>query len=124
MLAAGVLTTAFVPGTVGVLVGGALFGATFVGIVGVGVDLARRLHPVDPTRAIAVMTVAFAVGQMVGPAVGGWLADATGTFRVPSVVAAVVLLAGGGILLWAASRQRADVSCHRPGEHRVEHRAR
>ena len=25
--------------------GGALFGATFVGIVGVGVDLARRLHP-------------------------------------------------------------------------------
>ena len=31
------------------------------------------------------MTVAFAVGQMVGPAVGGWLADVTDTFRVPSV---------------------------------------
>ena len=81
------------------LAGGALFGATFVGIVGVGVDLARRLHALDPTRAIAVMTVAFAVGQMVGPAVGGWLADATGTFRVPSVVAAVVLLAGAAFLL-------------------------
>ena len=99
VLAAGVLTTAFVPGTLGVLAGGALFGATFVGIVGVGVDLARRLHALDPTRAIAVMTIAFAVGQMVGPAVGGWLADATGTFRVPSVVAAVVLLAGAAFLL-------------------------
>ena len=99
VLAAGVMTTAFVPGTLGVLAGGALFGATFVGIVGVGVDLARRLHDLDPTRAIAVMTVAFAVGQMIGPAVGGWLADATGTFRVPSVVAAVVLIAGGAILL-------------------------
>jgi MFS family permease len=104
VLAAGVLTTAFVPGTVGVLAGGALFGATFVGIVGVGVDLARRLHDLDPTRAIAVMTVAFAVGQMIGPAVGGWLADATGTFRVPSVVAAVVLLAGGALLLRSPER--------------------
>ena len=99
VLAAGVLTTAFVPGTVGVLAGGALFGATFVGIVGVGVDLAASLHALDPTRAIAVMTIAFAVGQMVGPAVGGWLADATGTFRVPSVVAAVVLVAGAAFLL-------------------------
>ena len=99
VLAAGVMTTAFVPGTLGVLAGGALFGATFVGIVGVGVDLARRLHDLDPTRAIAVMTVAFAVGQMIGPAVGGWLADATGTFRVPSVVAAAVLLVGAAFLL-------------------------
>ena len=82
------------------LAGGALLGATFAGIIGVGVDLARRLHALDPTRAIAVMTVAFAVGQMIGPAVGGWLADATGTFRVPSVVAAVVLIAGGAILLF------------------------
>ena len=98
-LAAGVLAAAFVPGTAGVIVGGALLGGTFAGITGVGVDLARRLHPADPTRAIAIMTSAFAVGQMIGPAVGGWLADVTDTFRVPSVVAAVVLLAGGAILL-------------------------
>lgn len=98
-LAVGVLAAAFVPGTTGVIVGGALLGATFAGITGVGVDLARRLHPSDPTRAIAVMTSAFAVGQMIGPAVGGWLADVTDTFRVPSVLAAVVLLGGGAILL-------------------------
>ena len=45
------------------------------------------------------MTSAFAVGQMIGPALGGWLAEVTDTFRVPSVVAAVVLLGGGAILL-------------------------
>ena len=98
-LAAGVLAAAFVPGTAGVIVGGALLGGTFAGITGVGVDFARRLHPSDPTHAIAVMTSAFAVGQMIGPALGGWLADVTDTFRVPSLLAAVVLLAGGAILL-------------------------
>jgi predicted MFS family arabinose efflux permease len=62
------------------------------------------MHPADPTRAIAVMTTAFAVGQMIGPAAGGWLADRTGTFRVPSVVAAAVLVAGGAILLTRSAR--------------------
>ena len=108
--AAGVLSAAFVPGTAGVLIGATLLGATFAGITGVGVDLAGRMHPADPTRAIAVMTTAFAVGQMLGPAVGGWLADRTGTFGVPSVVAAVVLLAGGGILLLRSTQDApADV---------------
>jgi MFS family permease len=102
--AAGVLSAAFVPGTAGVLIGATLLGATFAGITGVGVDLAGRMHPADPTRAIAVMTTAFAVGQMLGPAIGGWLADRTGTFGVPSVVAAAVLLAGGGILLLRSTR--------------------
>ena len=98
-LAGGVMSAAFVPGTAGIIVGSVLLGGTFAGITGVGVDLARRSHPADPTRAIAAMTTAFAVGQVIGPAVGGWLADRTGTFRVPSVVAAVVLLAGGALLL-------------------------
>ena len=102
--AAGVLSAAVVPGTAGVLIGATLLGATFAGITGVGVDLAGRMHPADPTRAIAVMTTAFAVGQMLGPAIGGWLADRTGTFGVPSVVAAAVLLAGGGILLLRSTR--------------------
>lgn len=98
-LAGGVMSAAFVPGTAGIIVGAVLLGGTFAGITGVGVDLARRSHPADPTRAIAAMTTAFAVGQVIGPAVGGWLADHTGTFRVPSVVAAVVLLVGGALLL-------------------------
>ena len=108
--AAGVLSAAFVPGTLGVLIGATLLGATFAGITGVGVDLAGRMHPADPTRAIAVMTTAFAVGQMIGPALGGWLADRTGTFRVPSVLAAVVLLAGAAILQRRSARSEpADV---------------
>lgn len=102
--AAGVMSVAFVPGTAGVLVGAVLLGATFAGITGVGVDLAGRMHPADPTRAIAVMTTAFAIGQMIGPAAGGWLADRTGTFRVPSVVAAATLVAGGAILLARSAR--------------------
>lgn len=103
--AAGVLSAAFVPGTAGVLIGAVLLGLTFAGITGVGVDLAGRLHPADATRAIAVMTTAFAVGQMLGPAVGGWLAERTGTFGVPSVLAAAVLVAGGGILLVGTTRR-------------------
>jgi MFS family permease len=110
--AAGVLAAAFVPGTAGVLLGATLLGATFAGITGVGVDLAGRMHPADPTRAIAVMTTAFAVGQMIGPALGGWLADRTDSFRVPSVLAAVVLVAGGAILARRSAR-------HDPADVRV-----
>lgn len=105
-LAAGVMSAAFVPGTAGAVVGAALLGFTFAGITGVGIDLAGRLHPDDPTRAMAVMTTAFAIGQIAGPAIGGWLADITGTFRVPSVVAAVVLLVGAAILMLPSARVR------------------
>ncbi|MBO3761167.1 YbfB/YjiJ family MFS transporter [Ciceribacter sp. L1K22] len=73
------------------LAGGIGLGATFVIVTAYGLRLGRVLAPESPRRALAFMTAAFGIGQIVGPIVAGWLAEATGGFTVASAVAATVL---------------------------------
>ncbi|MGL5734136.1 MAG: YbfB/YjiJ family MFS transporter [Beijerinckiaceae bacterium] len=76
----------------GLLVAAALFGATFMGIVSLGVMAARQVTTGDPRRAVAVMTAAFSLGQIIGPGFAGIVADRTGTFFAPVMTAALALL--------------------------------
>ena len=55
--------------TGGIFVAAILVGGTFVGLTALGLIRARSLAAGDPRRALAAMTVAFSVGQIVGPAV-------------------------------------------------------
>jgi len=43
---------------------------------------------------LAIMTVAFGLGQMVGPTLAGLLHDATGTYLIASMITAGGLLVG------------------------------
>ena len=52
----------------------------------------RTLSASDPRRVIALMTAVFGVGQIVGPAFAGWLFDRTGSFTLPSLLAAGTLV--------------------------------
>jgi predicted MFS family arabinose efflux permease len=83
----------------GVLLAAALLGGTFMGITALGLVRARCLSSGDPRRTLAVMTAAFGLGQIVGPAFAGVIYDATGTFLVPSLAAASALLAGALLAL-------------------------
>jgi hypothetical protein len=56
------------------------------------------------------MTAAFGVGQIVGPLVAGWLAERTGSFALPTLVAAFVLLGCGGVVLLQLPRIRAALA--------------
>ena len=94
--AAGVLAAAFVPGTAGVLVGGGAARGHVRRDHRGGRRLRRPHPPRRPDASDRRDDDSVRRRADVGPAVGGWLADLTGTFRVPSVLAAVVLLAGGG----------------------------
>jgi predicted MFS family arabinose efflux permease len=76
----------------GILLAAALLGGTFMGITALGLVGARRLSEGDPRRTLAVMTAAFGLGQIVGPAFAGVVYDATGTFLVPSLTAVSALL--------------------------------
>jgi predicted MFS family arabinose efflux permease len=76
----------------GILLAAALLGGTFMGITALGLVGARRLSEGDPRRTLAVMTAAFGLGQIVGPAFAGAVYDATGTFLVPSLAAVSALL--------------------------------
>jgi predicted MFS family arabinose efflux permease len=88
----------------GILLAAALLGGTFMGITALGLVGARRLSRGEPRRTLAVMTAAFGLGQIVGPAFAGLVYDATGTFLIPSLTAVGALLVGA-LLAMVSSAQ-------------------
>jgi len=76
----------------------ALLGGTFVGLTALGLAGARRLAPANPRPVLAVMTAAFGLGQIIGPALAGSLSEQYGGFAVPSLLAAAALLVAAVIV--------------------------
>jgi MFS family permease len=97
--AAGLILTVSLPSPFAPLVGGLMLGATFMMVTAYGLQIGRQLAPESPRRALAFMTAAFGVGQIVGPLVAGWLAERTGSYALPTLVAAVVLMICGIVVL-------------------------
>ncbi|WP_408642373.1 MFS transporter [Sinorhizobium chiapasense] len=98
--AAGLVLTVSLPLPFAPIVGGLMLGATFMMITAYGLQIGRRLAPESPRRALAFMTAAFGIGQVIGPLVAGWLAERTGDFTLPTLVAAVVLFCCGIVVVF------------------------
>lgn len=90
--AVGLILVVALPSPYAPLIGGLMLGATFIMVTAYGLQIGRALSPQSPRKALAFMTAAFGVGQIVGPLVAGWLAEGSGSFNTPTLLAAGVLL--------------------------------
>lgn len=87
------------------VLGALFFGGTFIGIVTVTMELARRLAPEAAVRAIGSLTAVYGVGQAVGPWLAGHVSRAAGG-PAPAVLGAAAAVALGGLLLALPGRAR------------------
>jgi predicted MFS family arabinose efflux permease len=76
-----------------------LFGGTFAGITALTLTLAGHLTPSRSAQLIGMLTAVFGVGQMIGPVLGGVIADRSQNFTPALVAASVCVLAGGALMV-------------------------
>ena len=90
--AVGVAASVLAVNTIGVVLAALCLGGTFMAITALGLVGARSLTDSDPRRVLALMTVAFGIGQIAGPLVGGVIIERSGSYTLASIIAAGTLV--------------------------------
>ena len=86
-----------VPGWGGLLLSAVVFGVSFFIAPTAVTSFSKKNMPREQwSAAVALYTIAFAVGQTLGPIGAGWLADTIGNLSVSLWAGALVLFLGGG----------------------------
>ncbi len=106
--AAGVAASVLIASHLGIFLAAICLGGTFIAITALGFIAARGLSLGEVRIDMARMTVAFSAGQVIGPVFAGALADATGSYVLPSIVAAAALLAAALTILFGPPKASLD----------------
>ena len=106
--ACGLFLSVMSTGPVGILAASAIFGWTLMGITALTMAEGARRAGIHQTRVAAVLTTAFALGQMIGPAGAGWVAERTGGFHLPIILAGCCVTLGGVLVLLDRSAHTAQ----------------
>ena len=105
-----ILLPAFSTGAFANLLSAALFGFTFVGIVSLTLSIIGRHFPANPSKAMARLTLSYGVAQIAAPAMAGYIATVTGSYRVALIIAAGVMMAGMLLLLMIMQQEKREVA--------------
>ncbi|HEY2463994.1 MAG TPA: YbfB/YjiJ family MFS transporter [Steroidobacteraceae bacterium] len=82
-----------------------LFGGSFLSTITAVTSFARRVAPPEAwTKAIAALTVAFGIGQCVGPVLSGYLSDGPEGVRTGLRVSVAILLAAAAVSAFQRER--------------------
>ena len=97
--AVGVVASALWQSYVGVLVASICVGGTFMGLTALGLMRGKELVQGDARRILALMTIAFGIGQILGPSFAGFTFEHLRSFTVPSLTAASALIVSAVLVL-------------------------
>ena len=95
----GILLPVINPGITPTLVGAALFGGTFIGIVSLVLTMAGRYYPTRPAKMMGKMTISYGVAQILAPAITGVLAERSGSYADGLYLAAFMVGLGTVLML-------------------------
>jgi predicted MFS family arabinose efflux permease len=70
-----------------VLLSGFLFGATFIGIVSLMLTMVGKFFPTKPAKPMGKLTLSYGTAQIIAPAISGVLAQASGNYDTPLIMA-------------------------------------
>ena len=99
VMGVGTVLPVLAPNIAGILFAALCVGGTFMVATSAGLQEARRLSPHDPAKLMAKLTVAFAIGQILGPVCVSLAPPGDGSLHLLLSVSAVLLLASGLYLL-------------------------
>jgi predicted MFS family arabinose efflux permease len=105
----GILLPVLIPSIGMTLLGAALFGGTFIGIVSLVLTMAGRFYPTRPAKMMGKMTIAYGVAQIAAPAITGQLARDDGSYADGLYLAAAVMLLGTLCMLLLKTRHQAEL---------------
>jgi predicted MFS family arabinose efflux permease len=92
------------------MVSGVLFGGVFLSVVASTTAMVKHNLPAHQwANGISAFTVVFAIGQIVGPTVVGWIADGPGGLQRGLVFSAAALLLGA-VIAWQQKPLRLQTS--------------
>ncbi|MGV8805158.1 MAG: YbfB/YjiJ family MFS transporter [Polaromonas sp.] len=101
LVATGTVPALLWPQAWAVIASALVFGASFMaGPAAVSVVAQRVLPMASLTWGLALLTACFSLGQSIGPLLGGWISDATGSLSAGLWLGPVLLLLGAGCSLW------------------------
>ena len=105
VMAIGLLLPVIYPHIFTIVTAGLCVGGTFMIITMTGMQEAHRIAPhQDAMRHIAVMTAAFATGQMFGPVFAGAVYGLTQSFAVSLIITSAILVITAMTLMGASSK--------------------
>lgn len=106
VMAIGLLLPVIHPHILTIITAGLCVGGTFMIITMTGMKEAHRIAPPqDVMRHIAVMTAAFATGQIIGPVFASAVYDLTQSFAVSLIITSAVLIITAMTLVGGSSRK-------------------
>lgn len=105
--ALGILLPVISPNQVSTLVGGALFGGTFIGITSLTITLASRIKPQAQLQAIGELTTVYALGQIIGPIAAAYL-QKNFNIAAPSLFAAAMLILALLVLMTLKTNKKGE----------------